>query len=285
MRKRTFVVGLLLVNYIITGCVSNALPFKQADFFTEEIVDPSSRIEDDTCVSGTINDSPSDDYSNNKSSYIAQPDLSKPFTNGSFTIQEPVYPWNNVDIETAWKMTEHYNKMQTFSDCVFLDFTDDDVPEMLLICGWDRIFYIFEKGNDTISLIAKSQVDSHISNGVILSNPPFTELDFTNDDKDVFYSRDKFTVYKGDNEQKYLIVYLWSGTLGEICEIKSIQIQGNKIIFPVVFRWGLFKELGYDSMNTVMRYQKACEDTYKDIRQEEIRDFIKSLNSATDMNL
>lgn len=162
-----------------------------------------------------------------KANYVTPSDLSEPFTNGSFTIQEPVSPWNENDIQTAFEMTAHYNIMTTFSDCIFADFTNDDIPEMLLICGYDRIFYIFEKHNDTISLLAKSETDSHICNGVFLSSPPLSELDFANDDEDVFYNQDKFTLYNGIDEQKYFIVYSWSGTLGEICEIKKIEILGN----------------------------------------------------------
>ncbi len=284
MKRRTFFGGLLIVNYIFTGCMSNASQVEQAPFFTEEIVDFSSGIEDDSSISETINNSPPNDYSN-KSNYITQPDLSEPFTNGSFTIQEPVSPWNDVDIETAWEMTEHYNKMRTFSDCVFVDFTDDNTAEMLLVCGNEKIFYIFEKCDDSISLLAKSEIDSHIYNGVFLSKPPLTEPDFTNVEVEQFYIRDKFTIYESSDKQKYLIVFSWSGTLGELCEVKKIKIQGNKISFPVAYRWGLFKEMDYDSMNAVMRYQKACENTYEDIRQEEICDFINSLNSATDMGL
>lgn len=280
MKKITFIVGFLIAGCSLTSCVSNTARVEQTpehqEFCTQENVDFNSGIGDAPSTLEVIGNSSVNDNSD-KANYVTPSDLSEPFTNGSFTIQEPVSPWNENDIQTAFEMTAHYNIMTNFSDCIFADFTNDDIPEMLLICGHDRIFYCFEKHNDTISLLAKSETDSHICNGVFLSSPPLSELDFANDDEDVFYNQDKFTLYNGIDEQKYFIVYSWSGTLGEICEIKKIEIQGNEITFPVVYRWGLFKEIGYDSMNAVMRYQKAYQNTYEDTSQEEISDFLDIL--------
>lgn len=221
------------------------------------------------------------EVASSKTNDVTSPNLSKPFTNGSFTVQNPVSPWSDADVKAAWLMTDHYDKMSTFSDCVFADFTGDDIAELLLVCGHDKIFYIFQKDDDAVSLLAKSKPDPHIFNGVFLTDPPVDESDFTDVELDEYYYRDKFAVFEDIDKQKYLVIISWSGTLGEICEIKKFEIQGEKIMFSVVYRWGLFKEMGYNSMDMVMRYKKCIEkggeDFYEEIQQREISDFLKNI--------
>ena len=213
-------------------------------------------------------------------------DLSEPFTQGSFTVEPPVYPWNYDDEKTAWRMTYEYKTMTTFSDRVFLDFTGDDIPEMLLVCGYGKVFYIFQKSGDAVSLFAKSEVDGAIYRGGFLPDPPMEEDEFHYDDPDINYSRGKFAVFEDSDKQRYIIIFTWSGTLGLTSEIKKIEIQDGVITFPVVYRWGLFKELGYDAMNIVMRYKKHLgDDNYEEVPRQEIEDYLKGLTIVTQMPL
>ena len=213
-------------------------------------------------------------------------ELSEPFTQGSFTVEPPVYPWNYDDVKTAWRMTYEYKTMTTFSDCVFLDFTGDDIPEMLLVCGYGKVFYIFQKSGDAVSLFAKSEVDGAIYRGGFLPDPPMDENDFHYDDPDINYSRGKFAVFEDSNKQRYIIIFTWSGILGLTSEIKKIEIQDGEITFPVVYRWGMFKELGYDAMNIVLRYKKHLgDDNYEEVPRQEIEDYLKSLKIVTEVPL
>lgn len=140
-------------------------------------------------------------------------------------------------------MTEHYDKMTTFSDCVFIDFTGDGVAEMLLVCGHDKIFYIFQKNGDAISLLSKSNLDTHICNGVFLTEPPLTESDFINVELDEYYCRDKFVVFEDNDKQKYLVIISWSGTLGEVCEIKRLKYKARKSRFRLYIAGECLKKL------------------------------------------
>ena len=179
-------------------------------------------------------------------------------------------------------MTVYYNKMSTFSDCVFVDFTGDNIPEMLMVCGYDKLFHIFQKNGDDISLLARSYTDPHIYNGVFLIAPPMEENEFHYDEPNKVVSRDKFAVFEDSSKQRYIVIYSWSGTLGLTCEIKKIEIQDGVITFPVVYRWGLFKEMGYDAINNVMRYKKrVSEDLYEEVQQSEIAEFLKGLSIIT----
>lgn len=220
--------------------------------------------------------------STDKTNAASRKELQEPFTSGSFTVEPPVYPWTDDDVKTAWTMTVYYNKMTTFSDCVFLDFTGDDIPELLLVCGADKLFHILQKNGDDISLLARSYTDPHILNGVFLIDPPMEENEFHYDDPHKVFSRDKFAVFEDSSKQRYIVIYSWSGTLGLTCEIKKIEMQDDVITFPVVYRWGLFKEMGYDAINNVIRYKKHLgDDNYEEVPKEEISDFLNSLTICT----
>ena len=226
--------------------------------------------------------------SSDKPTAASRNELQEPFTSGSFTVEPPVYPWTDDDVKTAWRMTDYYDIMTTFSDCVFLDFTGDDIPEMLMVCG-STIFYIFRKEGDDVSLFAKSELDGAIYRGGFLPDPPMEENEFHYDEVDenytnINYSRCKFAVFEDGGKQRYIIIFTWSGILGLTSEIKKIEIQDGVISFPVVYRWGLFKELGYDAMNMVMRYKKHLgDDNYEEVPKEEISDFLNSLAICTDL--
>lgn len=212
-------------------------------------------------------------------------DKLKPFTEGSFTVEAPVYPWTDDDVKTAWRMTDSYDNWTTYRDCVFLDFTGDNIPELLLVCGAES-FYLFHKDGDTVSLSAKSAVDPHICNGVFLLEPPIEENEFDFAHPEKYYPRDKFAVFEDGKGQRYLVNYAWDGMIGLIGEIKKIEIQDGVITFPVVYRWGLFKELGYDAMNIVMRYKKHLGDNnYEEVPKQEIEDFLNTLTIVTQMPL
>ena len=221
-----------------------------------------------------------------KSNTASRKELREPLTPGSFTVEPPVYPWNDDDVKTAWRMTYYYDIMTTFSDCVFLDFTGDNIPEMLMLSD-GVVFYIFQKSGDDVFLFAESKVDPHILNGAFLIDPPMEENGFHYGEVDenytnINYSRDKFAVFEDSSKQKYIVMFAWSGILGLVCEIKRIEIHGDEITLPVVYRWGLFKELGYDAMNIVMRYKKHLgDDNYEEVPKEEISDFLNSLTICT----
>lgn len=257
MKRILCIIVSLFVSLTVTACETNVR--EQMSTEIQNFQDVSLGISDE---------SKGLDEADSANSEIISPDLSEPFTNGSFTVQTPVLPWSDADVETAWLMTEHYDKMTTFSDCVFIDFTGDGVAEMLFVCGHDKIFYIFQKNGNIVSLLAKSNLDAHICNGAFLTEPPLTESDFIGVELDEYYSRDKFAVLEDNDKQKYLVIISWSGTLGEVCEIKKIEIQGEKITFPVVYRWGLFKEVGNSSVNMIMKYQKYNEQGYESVQQK-----------------
>ena len=225
-----------------------------------------------------------------KSNAASRNELREPLTYGSFTVEPPVYPWNDDDVKKAWSMTYYYDIMTTFSDCVFLDFTGDDIPEMLMLND-GVVFYIFKKDGDNVFLFAESKVDPHILNGAFMIGPPMEEDEFDFAGFSAFepnknFSRDKFAVYEDSSKQRYIVIYSWSGTLGMTCEIKRIEIQDGVISFPVVYRWGLFKELGYDSMNMVMRYKKHLgDDNYEEVPRQEIEDYLKGLTIVTQLTL
>ena len=223
-----------------------------------------------------------------KTNAASRSKLREPIMGGSFTVEPPVYPWNDADVKTAWRMTDYYDIMTTFSDCVFLDFTGDDIPEMLMIND-GHIFYIFQKSGEEISLLAKSDITALLYDSAFLIDPPMEENGFHYGEVDenytnINYSRDKFAVFEDSNKQKYIVMFGWSGILGLVCEIKRIEIHGDEITLPVVYRWGLFKELGYDAMNIVMRYKKHLgDDNYEEVPKEEISDFLNSLTICTDL--
>lgn len=225
-----------------------------------------------------------------RSNAASRKELQEPLTPGSFTVEPPVYPWNDDDVKTAWSMTYYYDIMTTFSDCVFLDFTGDDIPEMLMLSD-GVVFYIFKKDGDDVLLFAESKVDPHILNGAFMIGPPMEEDEFDFAGFSAFepnknFSRDKFAVYEDSGKQRYIVIYSWSGTLGMTCEIKRIEIQDGVISFPVVYRWGLFKEMGYDSINMVMRYKKHLgDDEYEEVSRQEIEDYLKSLKIVTEVPL
>lgn len=269
--KRILAILTFTLVFALTGCNANKEQNSQICEISE------NEISSTTEISRSSTDTATGDTSDKKDIMQHTPELSQPFTNGSFTIQKPVSPWSEGDVKTAWQMTDYYGKMSTFSDCIFADFTGDNIAEMLLVCGHDMIFYIFQKSGETASLLAKSELDAHIANGVFLTNPPLEENDFTDVALEEYYKLDKFSVFEDSDKQKYLVIISWSGTLGEVCEIKKIDVKDGKINFPVVYRWGLFKEMSENSMDTVMKYQKFSESGFVDVDKREIGDFISDL--------
>lgn len=268
--KRILALLTCTLVFALTGCNANKEQNSQILEISENEISSTTEIS-----SSSIDTAPGDTSDKND---ITQhtPELSQPFTNGSFTVQKPVSPWSEGDVKTAWQMTDYYGKMSTFSDCIFTDFTGDNIAEMLLVCGNDKIFYIFKSG-ETVSLLAKSELDAHIANGVFLTNPPLEESDFTDVALDEYYKLDKFSVFEDSDKQKYLVIISWSGTLGEVCEIRKIDVKDGKIDFPVVYRWGLFKEMSENFMDTVMKYQKFSESGFVDVDKREIGNFLSAL--------
>ena len=254
-------------------------------------VEQSVSDESSEAAQGSETSSDNEAVTVSQSADVARPignttrDKLKPFTEGSFTVEAPVYPWTDGDVTTAWRMTDSYDNWTAFRDCVFLDFTGDGIPELLLVCGAEN-FYIFQKDGDTVSLSAQSGVDPHICNGVFLLEPPIEENEFDYAHPEKYYPRDKFAVFEDGKGQRYLVNYAWDGMIGLICEIKKIEIRDGEITFPVVYRWGLFKELGYDAMNIVMRYKKHLGDgNYEEIPKQEIEDHLKGLTIVTQLTL
>lgn len=271
--KRILALLTCTLVFALTGC--NANDFESSS--TTEILSSSTDTATDDMSEKTTFYKIC--YEGNSITDITQqkPELSQPFTNGSFTVQKPVSPWSEGDVKSAWQMTASYGKMNSFSDCVFADFTGDNIAEMLLVCGNDKIFYIFQKSGETVSLLAKSELDAHIANGVFLTNPPLEESEFTDVALDEYYKLDKFSVFEDSDKQKYLVIISWSGTLGEVCEIRKIDVKDGKIAFPVAYRWGLFKEMSENFMDTVMKYQKFSESGFVDVYKREIGNFLSAL--------
>ena len=279
----------------LAGCGNKETESSAAESFSsvpDEKSEAASSDNDTASVPQSAPDTDLDDIREESlyKSNAARNELREPLTPGSFTVEPPVYPWNGDDVKTAWGMTYYYDIMTTFSDCVFLDFTGDDIPEMLMISD-GVVFYIFQKDGDDVFLLAESKVDPHILNGAFMIDPPMEEDEFDFAGFSAFepnknFSRDKFAVYEDSSKQRYIVIYSWSGTLGMTCEIKRIEIQDGVISFPVVYRWGLFKELGYDSMNMVMRYKKHLgDDNFEEVPRQEIEDYLKGLTIVTQMPL